>query len=80
MKRCGTLVYTPVYDRWTFESKTLERDMHCGDVFELHIDGRYVPCRLELYDGGWYVIIRERRTDHRIRFLLMKNSRYHVRL
>ncbi|GGJ14315.1 hypothetical protein GCM10010885_24510 [Alicyclobacillus cellulosilyticus] len=79
MKR-GSLVYTPAYDRWTFESPAFTYDLHCGDVLDLRVGGHYISCRLELGPRGWYVVIPDPKLRSRTTFLLSSGTRYIARL
>ena len=41
-----------------------DRGVHCGDVIEVLVAGRWVPCRVE-YDKavGWYGLIQQQPGD-----------------
>ncbi len=43
-------------DQWFVNLRGKEYALNCGENMELHIEGKAIPCRLELADK-WYVIM-----------------------
>lgn len=68
------ILYCQKTDRWQVHGLyTKPAALHCGEQFLLLVEGRYLPCRLEL-DKDWYVIFED------IRFYLHKRTRYQISL
>ena len=67
MKRqCYDLKYDSEADRWMVHMGNSSYGLHCGECFELRINNKSIPCRLE-YDDAWYIIMHDTRFDLRTR-------------
>ena len=51
-------------NRWIAQHPKGHYSLHCGDCFHLHINGKYIPARIEL-GWQWYVILGDTRLDLR---------------
>lgn len=56
----GKLFYDKECGRFNFNYKEdgIEHDyggIHCGEVFEFHLNGKWVPARVEM-DEDWYLV------------------------
>lgn len=74
----GILRFSPLWDRWCFTNETDRYDLHCGEVIEMRVGGRYYDARIELDDEGWYVILHEDER-RRLSFVLMRGQTYAAR-
>lgn len=74
----GTLQFSPTSERWHFVNEEVDYDLHCGEVIEMRIGGRYYVAGIELGREGWYVILHED-AEQRISFVLMRNRTYATR-
>jgi hypothetical protein len=50
------MMYDPIQNRWIVGLNGRTYGLHCGESFELIIGSNKIPCRLEL-DDQWYIII-----------------------
>lgn len=73
MKLTQRMRYDHQNDRWHIYGNSLEYDLHCGDCFEILIDGIAIQCRLEL-QHDWYIILGD------ISFYLRKSEQFLIRL
>ncbi|MFO2551187.1 DUF5348 domain-containing protein [Alicyclobacillus cycloheptanicus] len=48
--------HNPQNDRWTVRTGEREYGLHCGETFDLVVEGQPYPCRLEMAET-WYVIL-----------------------
>lgn len=62
MQEQGELTYCPETDRWVFTSTLSSYSLHCGEALRLWLDGKWLPCRIEL-GNQWYVIFRNAAFD-----------------
>lgn len=53
----GTLTYNEYFDRMdiSYDDGTVEGGLHCGVCFDVKINGRYKPTRIEKSDD-WYLV------------------------
>lgn len=54
--RDAQMRYNPHTDRWTVQSNEQEYGLHCGETFDLVLEGQLYPCRLEMAET-WYVVL-----------------------
>ena len=68
MVRPQQMEYDRELQRWRVTQSGNDYGLHCGEHFSIVINGKPVPCRIEL-DRSWYVIMNGakfnlRETDH----------------
>lgn len=55
MKIITRLIYCDTKNRWEIHHDNQKAlPVHCGDHFYILVEGKYLPCRIEL-DVNWYV-------------------------
>lgn len=69
--------FSPLWDRWYFTNEKIEYDLHCGEVIEIKVSGRYYGTRMGLCNEGWYVILYQD-PQQCGSFVLMRNQTYPV--
>ncbi len=47
------IMYNYDTERYEFDG----REIHCGDCFEVQLDGQWLQARTEYRNDGWYLII-----------------------
>lgn len=58
----GKLFFDVKTERYSFVYRDEDGDLrdyggiHCGEVFEFHLNGEWVAARVELAAGGWYLV------------------------
>ncbi|MFK4997413.1 DUF5348 domain-containing protein [Bacillus sp. N9] len=65
--------YDRVRDQWYVLLGGKEYGLHCGEVFDLYIGRKTIPCQLELANK-WYVIMGNTRLD------LRENDQYTINI
>jgi hypothetical protein len=65
------LKFDPDEDRWVAMRNGKSCSLHCGEQFEVLIDGQPIPCRLEC-GREWYVIMGD------TKFTLRSSDAYSV--
>ncbi len=59
-RRIGTITYNPYYGRYDvcFPDGTTAGGLHGGECFEILVNGRWIPTRIEMdvMYGFWYLV------------------------
>ena len=56
--RDANMRYNPELDRWSVSYGDNDYGIHCGELIDLMLNGRAIPCRLE-FGKAWYVVVDE---------------------
>ena len=71
MQKKVIMFYDADSECWCVQLNDKIYGLNCGESFKLSIDGKLIPCTLEL-DSDWYVVMKD------VRFYLRQKDKYKV--